>query len=100
MYFNMYRREIEANIDKYYLVDDAEKQTWMKTFSYDNLMKMAHMIPIKNAIKKYKIENTLKIYSLPFSKVYKVLGKYCDENYYVNGTIRDAQNEFIAKMRK
>ena len=100
MYFNMYRREIEANIDKYYLVEDADKQTWMKTFSYDNLMKMAHMMPIKNAIKKYKIENTLKIYALPFSKVYKVLGKYCDENYYVNGTIRDAQNEFIAKMRK
>ena len=100
MYFNMYRREIEDNIDKYYLPEDVEKQTWMKTFSYDNLMKMAPMIPIKNAIKRYKIENTIRIYALPFSKVYKVIGRYSDENYYVNGTIRDVQNEFIAKMRK
>lgn len=100
MYFNMYRKEIEDNIDKYYLVEDAEKQTYMKTFSYDNLIKIAPMIPIKNAIKRYKIENTRKIYALPFSKVYKVIGKYSDENYYVNGTIRDVQNEFIAKMRR
>ena len=55
---------------------------------------------IKNAIKRYKIENTRKIYSLPFSGVYKVIGKYCDEDYYVNGSIREVQKEFIDKMRK
>ena len=58
------------------------------------------MIPIKNAIKRYKIENTHKIYSVPFSGVYKLIGKFCDENYYVNGTIRDVQKEFIDKVRK
>ena len=58
------------------------------------------MLPIKNAIKRYKIENTRKIYSLPFNKVYKIVGKYCDQDYYVNGSIRDVQKEFISKMRK
>lgn len=100
MFFNMYKREIADNIDKYYDVSDVEKQSWMKSFSYDNLLKTIPMLPIKNAIKRYKIQNTRKIYALPFSKVYKVVGKYCDENYYVNGTIADVQNEFIAKMRK
>lgn len=100
MYFNMYRREIEDNMDKYYQPKDVEKQTWMKSFSYDNLVKTMPMLPIKNAIKKYKIENTIRIYALPFSKVYKVIGRYCDENYYVNGTIRDVQKEFIDKVRK
>ena len=58
------------------------------------------MLTIKNAIKSYKIENTMKIYSLPFSGVYKVIGKYCDEDYYVNGCIRDVQKEFVGKMKK
>ena len=46
------------------------------------------------------IENTIKIYAVPFQKVYKIIGKYCDENYYINGTIRDVQKEFVDKVRK
>ena len=100
MYFNIYKREIMDNIDKYYLVEDADKQTWMKSFNYENLCKSMPILPIKNAIKRYKIENTHKIYSVPFSGVYKIIGKFCDENYYINGTIKDVQREFIGKMRK
>ena len=100
MYFNIFKREILDNINKYPYVSDADKQSWMRSFNYENLCKSMTMIPIKNAIKKYKIENTSRIYSLPFSGVYKVIGKYCDEDYYVNGHIRDVQNEFISKMRK
>ena len=100
MYFNIFRREILDNINKYPYVSDADKQSWMRSFNYENLCKSMTMIPIKNAIKRYKIENTRRIYSLPFSGVYKVIGKYCDEDYYVNGHIRDVQNEFISKMRK
>jgi hypothetical protein len=91
MYYNIYKKEIQDNINKYYLVEDADKQTWMRSFNYENLCKSMTMLPIKNAIKRYKIENTSKIYSLPFSKVYKVIGRYCDEDYYVNGCIRDVQ---------
>ena len=100
MFFNTYYNTITDSIDKYLYVKDAEKQGYMKSFSYDNLIKTMPMLPIKFAIKRYKIENTMKIYAVPFQKVYKIIGKYCDENYYVNGTIRDIQNEFIAKVRK
>lgn len=100
MFFNIYKREILENIDKHTFVEDADKQTWMRSFNYENLCKSMTMLPIKNAIKRYKIENTYRIYSLPFSGVYKILGKYCDEDYYVNGTIREVQREFIEKMRK
>ena len=100
MYFNMYYNEIVDNIAKYLYVKDADKQSWMKNFSYDNLCKTMPMLPLKFAIKKYKIENTRKIYAVPFQKVYKLIGRYCDENYYVNGTIRDIQKEFISKVRK
>ena len=88
------------NMDKYLYVKDADKQGWMKSFNYENLCKSMTMLPIKNAIKRYKIENTRKIYSLPFNKVYKIIGKYCDEDYYMNSTIREVQKEFISKMRK
>ena len=100
MYFNIFKREIQDNIDKHFDVSEADKQSWMRSFNYENLCKSMTMLPIKNAIKRYKIENTRKIYSLPFSGVYKVIGKYCDEDYYVNGTIREVQKEFVDKMRK
>lgn len=100
MFFRIYEKEIEKNMNDYMYVDDADKQMWMKSFNYENLCKSMPMLPIKNAIKRYKIENTLKIYSLPFNKVYKVVGDYCDENYYVNGTIRDVQREFLMKMKR
>ena len=55
---------------------------------------------IKNAIKRYKVENVTAIYSLPFSKVYKVIGKYCDDDHFANGSIVDAQSQFLKKSLK
>lgn len=98
MFFDIYRKEISENIEKFPFPEDAEKQSWMKTFSYESICKAVPMLPLKGAIKRYKIKNTKKIYALPFAGVYKVVGKYCDENYYVNGTISDVQKEFIKKM--
>ena len=100
MFFNMYYFQITTDMDKYMYVADADKQSWMKDFSYENVCKVMPMMPIKNAIKRYKIENTKRIYAVPFQKVYKIVGKYSDENYYVNGTIMDVQKEFIEKFRK
>ena len=100
MFFKMYYNTITSNMDTYLFVEDADKQGWMNSFSYDNLLKTMPMIPIKNAIKRYKIENTRKIYTVPFQKVYKIIGKYCDEDYYMNGKIQDVQKEFLDKVRK
>ena len=100
IYFNTFKREIQENIDRYFDVEDADKQSWIRSFNYENICKSMSMLPIKNAIERYKIENTSRIYSVPFSGVYKIVGKYCDEDYYVNGHIREIQQEFINKMRK
>lgn len=99
IYFELYRDEIGKNMDKYMFVSDADKQTWMRSFNYENICKATPMIPLKNAIKRYKIKNTRKIYSLPFNKVYKVVGDFCDENTYVNGNIKEVQMEFLMKMK-
>ena len=99
-YFKWYNNQIWDNINRYPDVDSADKQTQIKNFNYDNICKAAESFYIKNAIKRYKVENVTAIYSLPFSKVYRVIGKYCDENHFVNGGITNAQSQFLKKSLK
>ena len=99
-YFKWYMEQIWNNINKYPGVEQADKQTSIKNFNYDIICKAAESFYIKNAIKRYKVENVKAIYSLPFSKVYKVIGKYCDENNFVNGNIVEAQKHFLKQSIK
>lgn len=99
-YFKWYRDQIWDNINRFPGVEQSDKQTAIKNFNYNIICKAAESFYIKNAIKQYKIENVTAIYSLPFSKVYRVLDKFCDENFFLNGTIMDAQAIFLKKSLK
>jgi hypothetical protein len=99
-YFKLYMNQIWDNINKYPDVDSVDKQSKIKEFNYDIICKAAESFYIKNAIKRYKVENVTNIYSLPFSKVYKVIGKYCDDDHFVNGTIIEAQKHFLKQSLK
>ena len=99
-YFKWYMDPIWDNINRYPDVEQADKQTPIKKFNYDIICKAAEAFYIKNAIKRYKIENVKAIYSVPFSKVYRMIGKFCDENNFINGTIADAQKNFLKKSLK
>jgi len=99
-YFKWYMDQIWDNINKYPGVEQADKQTQIKNFNYTNICKAAESFYIKNAIKKYKVENVTAIYSLPFSKVYRVIGEFCDENIFLNGNIVDAQAHFLKQSLK
>ena len=99
-YFKWYSEQIWDNINRYPGVESADKQTAIKNFNYDIICKAAEAFYIKNAIKRYKVENVTSIHSLPFSKVYKVIGKYCDDNHFVNGNIMEAQEYFLKKSLK
>ena len=99
-YFKWYMNQIWDNINRFPDVSQADKQTVIKNFNYDIICRAAESFYIKNAIKRYKAENVVAIYSLPFSKVYKVIGKYCDENNFVNGNIMEAQSQFLKKSLK
>ena len=99
-YFKWYMNQIWDNINRYPDVEQADKQTPIKDFNYNIICKAAESFYIKNAIKRYKVENVTSIYSLPFTKVYKVIGKYCDEDYFANGTIMEAQTHFLKQSLK
>lgn len=99
-YFKWYMDQIWNNINRYPDVEHADKQIPIKNFNYDIICKAAESFYIKKAIKRYKMRNVTSIYCLPFSKVYKSIGKYCDENYFVNGSIIDAQTHFLKQSLK
>lgn len=99
-YFKWYMNQIYDNINRYPDVDSVDKQNMIRGFNYNIICKAAESFYIKNAIKRYKVENVTSIYSLPFSKVYRIIGKYCDENKFVNGSIVDAQMHFLKQSLK
>lgn len=99
-YFKWYMDQIWDNINRYPTVEMADKQTAIKNFNYSIICKAAESFYIKNAIKKYKMENVAGIYSIPFSKVYRVIGEFCDENKFINGTIAEAQAHFLKQSLK
>lgn len=99
MFFDMFDREISDNIKKFPFADTADKQKEIIEFNYKNLKNIDKLFPVMNAIKRYKIRNTKKIYSIPYSYVYKIIGKFSDENWFINGTVSDVQNEFMKKSR-
>jgi hypothetical protein len=96
-YFKWYMDQIWNNINRYPDVDKADKQMPIKNFNYKVICKSAEAFFIKNAIKRYKIENVTAIYSVPFLKVYKMIGEFCDENHFGNGNIGEAQVNFLKK---
>ena len=99
-YFKWYMDQIWDNINRYPGVEQADKQMPIKNFNYSIICKAAEAFYIKNAIKRYKVENVTVIYSIPFSKVYRVIGEYCDENNFINGNIGEAQEYFLKKSLK
>ena len=99
-YFKWYMDQIWNNINKYPDVEQADKQSRINNFNYDIICESAEVFFIKNAIKRYKAENVTAIYSVPFSKVYRMIGKFCDENNFINGNIMEAQKNFLKKSLK
>ena len=98
--FNMFEKQIMDNMNNFWNVEDADKQKQIKQFSYELLNKMPMFKPLKYAVKKYKIKNTFKIYSIPFSGVYKIIGKLPDKNFIVNGNIKFEQEKFLKNNTK
>lgn len=100
MYFQLFKSEIEPSVRKYWEIKDADEQKEIKRVTYENLMTVKDFKILKYALKRYKIKNTVAIYSLLFNDVYKVIGKFADENMFINGSISDVQKEFMKKSMK
>lgn len=100
MFYDMFSKDIYKNIKDFPFVEMSDKQTMIREFNYANLTKLNKFFPVINAIKRYKIRYTRKIYAVNYVDVYKMLGKFCDENNFINGNIGEVQRDFIIKSRK
>lgn len=98
IFFDLFKKEIQPNLD-YWEVKDADKQSFIKNLSYQNLLKIGDFRILQFAIKKYNIKDIQKIYSLLYCDVYKVIGNFADENYYINDTISNIQKGFLDKIK-
>lgn len=98
-YFQIFYNDIKPSF-KYIDVKDADKQKEVKMVTYQNLMKVKDFEILKPAIKRYKIKDMKTIYSILFCDVYKFIGKFADENMYLNGKIGDIQKDYLEKIKK
>lgn len=99
MFYDIFDKHISENIKNFPFTEMADMQKQIKEFTYKNLSKISKFYPVMNAIKRYKIKDTKKIYSLSYTDIYKVVGKFADENWFINGNIGDVQKEFIKKSK-
>ena len=99
MFYDIFDKHISENIKNFPFAEMADMQKQIKEFTYKNLSKISKFYPVMNAIKRYKIKDTKKIYSLSYTDIYKVVGKFADENWFINGNIGDVQKEFIKKTK-
>lgn len=100
MFYDMFSKDIYSNIKDFPFVEMNDRQRMIREFNYTNLTKVGKFYPVINAIKRYKIRYTRKIYAVNYVDVYKILGKFCDENNFINGNIGEVQRDFIIKSRK
>ena len=100
MFWGVYGKEINRCLITHYDIKNVDLQPYFKDFNYANIKSTNAFSPVVNAIKKYKISNTMKIYALPYERVYKVIGSFCDVDRMINGKLADVQKEFINKSLK
>ena len=89
--------QIWDNIIDYPDVNKQINKPLIKNFNYILYVRLRAFY-IKNAIKRYKVENVTAIYSFLFQKYIEWLVIFCDENNFVNGNIMEAQTYFLKKV--
>ena len=100
LFYDMFKKEIEPNIREYWEIKDADRQSYIKNLTYQNLLKIRDFNILKFAIKKYNIKEIKEIYSLLYCDVFKVIGKFADENYYINDNLANIQKDYLDKIKK
>lgn len=99
-YFGIFGQQIGKEMSRYTDVKDADRQGEIRDVTYSNLLSVRDFEIIKPAIKRYRIKNTLKIYSVLFGDVYMFAGNFADEDWFENGSISGIQNDFLKKITK
>lgn len=99
MYFRLFESEILKSVKKVSGIKDADKQQQITQVSYQNIFKVKDFQILKPAIKRYKIKNTNKIYSILFNDMFKVAGDFTDKDFFINGSVVDVQKDFLDKIK-
>ena len=96
--YDVFSYEIDKNIEKYNELKDSDKQDAIKEINTDLISKSPFNVDISPSIHRYDMKYVADCRLLNYSLLpYMLLS---EDDYFVNGSIRQAQEEFIKKCNK
>lgn len=96
--YDVFSYEIDKNIEKYNELKDSGKQDAIKEINTDLISKSPFNVDISPSIHRYDMKYVADCRLLNYSLLpYMLLS---EDDYFVNGSIRQAQEEFIKKCNK
>lgn len=91
--YDMFMLDIEDETKKWPDAKDSLKQKSLSKLNTDIITKSPFNVNISPCIKRYNIEFVSNCYCVNYNLVHYML--LSEENYFVNGSIKEAQEEFL-----
>lgn len=96
--YDIFSRRIMVEIGNFPDIGDADKQNFIKEITTDTAEAISKKINIMEAVKKYDISKVSDCRIVNYNLIHEMV--YCDEDYFENGSIADAQKKFTENINK
>lgn len=94
--YNMFRFDIEKEIENWPGVKDSLKQKPLSKMNTDIITKSPFNVNISPCIKRYDIDYVSNCYAVNYNLIHYML--LSEENYFLTGSIKEAQAEFLVHV--
>ena len=94
--YDLYSRRIEKEIADYPDIDSADKQNFIKEITTDTAEQISRKVNIMESVKRYDITKISDCRCVNYNLIHEMI--YCDEDYFENGSIADAQERFTKSL--
>lgn len=76
---------------------DSDKQNFIKEITTDTADAISRKVNITEAVKRYDIQKISDCRCVNYNLIHEMI--YCDEDYFENGSIAEAQKKFTKSLR-
>lgn len=95
--YALFSRRIMSEIADFPDMGDGDKQNFIQEVTTDTAAAISKKINITEAVKKYDISKIMDCRCVNYNLIHEMV--YCDEDYFENGSIADAQKKFTESLR-
>lgn len=93
--YNQFESVIDKEIEQYYDSSSSLLQQYIPELSTDNINQIAGL-DLKTAVHSYDIHKISNLRCVNYRMAFAMC--YCDENWFENGSIKDAQQKFLMHL--